>query len=64
MELTTPTGAALVDHARVPTSARLPPMSIEATGYGAGDKDFPEQANVLRVLIGNASGRRKRRPSR
>ncbi|HUS04927.1 MAG TPA: LarC family nickel insertion protein, partial [Bryobacteraceae bacterium] len=23
-----------------------------ATGYGAGDKDFPEHANVLRVLIG------------
>ena len=31
-------------------------MRITATGYGAGDKDFPEHANVLRVLIGETSG--------
>jgi uncharacterized protein (DUF111 family) len=31
-------------------------MQISATGYGAGDRDFPEQANVLRVLIGETNG--------
>lgn len=51
MELTTPTGAALVstlaEHFGV-----LPAMSISASGYGAGTRDLPGQANVLRVLIG------------
>jgi uncharacterized protein (TIGR00299 family) protein len=54
-ELTTPTGAALVT-----TLARsfgvMPPMTIEQTGYGSGTKDFPGQANVLRVLVGEPSG--------
>ncbi|HME07503.1 MAG TPA: LarC family nickel insertion protein, partial [Bryobacteraceae bacterium] len=53
VELTTPTGAAIAA-----TLARdfgaLPPMRITATGYGAGDRDFPEQPNVLRVLIGES----------
>ena len=30
-------------------------MRIAATGYGAGDKDFPEHANVLRVLTGETT---------
>ena len=30
--------------------------AIASAGYGAGDKDFPEHANVLRVLIGEATG--------
>jgi uncharacterized protein (TIGR00299 family) protein len=51
MELTTPTGAAIAA-----TLARefgaLPAMTLLATGYGAGDRDFPDNANVLRVLIG------------
>jgi pyridinium-3,5-bisthiocarboxylic acid mononucleotide nickel chelatase len=55
LELTTPTGAAIAA-----TLARefgaLPPMQIVATGYGAGDHDFPEHANVLRVLIGETTG--------
>jgi len=54
-ELTTPTGAALAA-----TLARsfgpLPPMRLWATGYGAGDHDFPENPNVLRVLVGEATG--------
>jgi uncharacterized protein (TIGR00299 family) protein len=53
VELTTPTGAAILA-----TLCRgfgpAPPMRIEATGYGAGDRDFPSQANVLRALIGSA----------
>lgn len=55
MELTTPTGAAVVS-----TLARrfgpLPSMTIASTGFGAGTKDFPGRANVLRVLIGEATG--------
>jgi hypothetical protein len=31
-------------------------MRVIASGYGAGDYDFPEHANVLRVLIGETSG--------
>lgn len=53
MELTTPTGAALVT-TLASAFGSLPPMSIVWTGYGAGDRDFPEQANVLRVLIGES----------
>ena len=55
VELTTPTGAAIAVTLAVDFGA-LPPMSLTATGYGAGDKDFPEHANVLRVLIGETSG--------
>ncbi len=55
LELTTPTGAAVVA-ALAKTFGTMPPMSIEAIGYGAGDHDFKEHANVVRVLIGKASG--------
>ena len=52
VELTTPTGAAIVA-ALVERVGAMPPMTIERSGYGAGDKDFPEQANLLRVLVGH-----------
>ena len=55
VELTTPTGAAISSTLATEFGA-LPPMRIAATGYGAGSKDFAEHANVLRVLIGHASG--------
>ncbi|MGA2212832.1 MAG: nickel pincer cofactor biosynthesis protein LarC [Bryobacteraceae bacterium] len=55
LELTTPTGAAISTTLAVGFGA-LPPMRVMATGYGAGDYDFPEHANVLRVLIGETSG--------
>jgi hypothetical protein len=55
LELTTPTGAAIATTLAVEFGA-LPPMSVIASGYGAGDHDFPEHANVLRVLIGETSG--------
>jgi uncharacterized protein (TIGR00299 family) protein len=54
VELTTPTGAAIAVTLASEFGA-LPPMQITATGYGAGDKDFQEHANVLRVLIGETS---------
>jgi hypothetical protein len=31
-------------------------MRVISQGFGAGDKDFPAQANILRVLIGEPSG--------
>ncbi len=55
MELTTPTGAAIAA-TMAKSFGSLPPMKILTSGYGAGDRDFPEQANVLRVLIGSSSG--------
>ena len=33
----------------------MPAMRIAATGFGAGDKDFKEHANVLRVLVGDTT---------
>jgi hypothetical protein len=55
LELTTPTGAAIAS-ALAKEFGALPPMKVIASGYGAGDYDFPEHANVLRVLIGESSG--------
>jgi uncharacterized protein (TIGR00299 family) protein len=55
VELTTPTGAAIVAALAV-ESGVMPPMRIQAAGYGAGDRDFPGQANVLRAVIGERSG--------
>lgn len=55
LELTTPTGAAVVA-ALVTDFGAMPPMHISAQGYGAGDHDFNEHANVVRVMLGKASG--------
>lgn len=55
-ELTTPTGAAIV--ATVADEfGPLPPMTMERIGLGAGDKDFAEQANLLRLIVGTADER-------
>ena len=54
VELTTPTGAAIAA-TLAEGFGPLPPMRIEATGYGAGEREFPEHANLLRVLIGEPS---------
>jgi uncharacterized protein (TIGR00299 family) protein len=51
MELTTPTGAALAT-TLAKSFGPMPAMSITSIGYGAGDRDFKQQPNVLRVLIG------------
>ncbi|WP_435079378.1 nickel pincer cofactor biosynthesis protein LarC [Halococcus sp. AFM35] len=50
-ELLTPTGAAILAHF-ADGIERLPTLEIEASGYGAGDHDFPEHPNVLRALVG------------
>ncbi len=54
-ELTTPTGAAVLTTLAAGFGA-MPPMRISNIGYGAGDKDFWEHANVLRAMVGQASG--------
>jgi uncharacterized protein (TIGR00299 family) protein len=53
-ELTTPTGALLVT-GFAESYGLLPELRVEAIGYGAGDKDFPEQPNLLRMLIGESA---------
>lgn len=55
-ELLTPTGATLLGTlgAHVET---IPALSIETVGYGAGDRSFPGRPNVLRVLVGEETGR-------
>ncbi|MGQ9916961.1 MAG: nickel pincer cofactor biosynthesis protein LarC [Bryobacteraceae bacterium] len=54
-ELTTPTGAALLA-ALAQGFGALPPITIERSGFGAGTKDLPAMANVLRVIVGTAGG--------
>jgi uncharacterized protein (TIGR00299 family) protein len=54
VELTTPTGAAVAT-TLAERFGVLPPMKIERTGYGAGDHDFAEHANVLRLILGEAT---------
>jgi len=52
-ELTTPTGAAILA-ALAEGFGPLPAMVIEQVGCGAGQKDLPDRANVLRVLVGRS----------
>jgi uncharacterized protein (TIGR00299 family) protein len=52
-ELVTPTGAAIVKTLAARFAA-FPGMTIEKTGYGAGSRDFPRHANVLRLTVGEA----------
>ena len=55
MELTTPTGAAIAATLAKSFGA-MPPLRIARSGYGAGDRDFPGQANVLRAILGEPTG--------
>ena len=53
-ELTTPTGAAVA----VTLASRfgaVPAMRLTSVGYGAGGREFPNHASVLRVMLGEAS---------
>ncbi|MDQ3941346.1 MAG: nickel pincer cofactor biosynthesis protein LarC [Actinomycetota bacterium] len=51
-ETVTPTGAALLV-AFTDSFGAMPPMLLEATGYGAGARDT-DGANVIRVLLGQS----------
>ncbi len=53
VELVTPTGAAIVKTLSK-RFASFPEMKVEKIGYGAGTRDFPGQANVVRLTVGEA----------
>jgi pyridinium-3,5-bisthiocarboxylic acid mononucleotide nickel chelatase len=55
-ELVTPTGAAIV-RTLATRFASFPEMQIEKAGYGAGTRDFPGHANVLRITVGEAASK-------
>ena len=52
-ELVTPTGAAIVKTLAKRFSS-FPEMKVEKIGYGAGTRDFPGHANVVRLTVGEA----------
>jgi hypothetical protein len=55
-ELVTPTGAAIV-RTLATRFASFPEMKIERSGYGAGTRDFPGHANVLRISVGESASK-------
>jgi uncharacterized protein (TIGR00299 family) protein len=60
-ELLTPTGAAILAHVADGVE-QLPTLRIEASGYGAGNKSFPNHPNVLRALVGESTAGLSRDP--
>lgn len=60
-ELLTPTGAAILAELADGVDT-LPSLSVETSGYGAGDRSFETHPNVLRSTIGD-DGRRLDRES-
>lgn len=53
-ELTTPTGAGILKY-YVKSFGQMPPMTIDKIGVGAGGRDLPQQANTLRLVLGELS---------
>ena len=53
-ELTTPTGAAILA-ALVEEFGPCPAMTVQQLGYGAGSRDLEQQANILRLFVGESS---------
>jgi pyridinium-3,5-bisthiocarboxylic acid mononucleotide nickel chelatase len=51
-ELLTPTGAAIISTVVAGQYGPLPLMKIEATGYGAGAREYENFPNVLRLMLG------------
>ncbi len=54
LELTTPTGAALITHL-VHCFRNMPSMRVAAIGYGAGFADLDDRPNVVRAVLGGLS---------
>ena len=54
MELTTPTGAAIVTTI-CERFGPLPAMTVETIGHGAGTKEVPGRANILRLFVGTTA---------
>jgi len=55
-ELLTPTGAAIITTV-CSEYGPIPEMKTDATGYGAGTREYPDFPNVLRVLLGETEER-------
>jgi pyridinium-3,5-bisthiocarboxylic acid mononucleotide nickel chelatase len=55
-ELVTPTGAAIVK-ILAKSFSPFPEMKVEKIGYGAGSRDFPGHANVVRISTGEVASR-------
>jgi uncharacterized protein (TIGR00299 family) protein len=55
VELTTPTGAALLA-ALAGSFGPMPPMEVSATGFGAGAGELPELPNCTQVVLGRPTG--------
>jgi hypothetical protein len=55
-ELLTPTGAALLAEFAEGVDA-LPPLAVDAVGYGAGTKSLDAHPNVLRAVVGDGGDR-------
>jgi uncharacterized protein (TIGR00299 family) protein len=53
-ELVTPTGAAILTTLAA-GSGRMPAMTVERIGYGAGTKDLPNTPNILRCFVGDTA---------
>jgi hypothetical protein len=53
-ELLTPTGAAILTTV-AESFGQIPPMKIEATGYGAGTLDSDHVPNVVRLILGESA---------
>lgn len=57
-ELTTPTGAAIIS--TIATSfVSFPEVVVNRVGCGAGGRDFPAFANILRVFLGETASSKK-----
>lgn len=54
VELTTPTGAALLTEF-CQEYGSMPPMVVEAVGHGAGTRELEDRPNVLRAVMGTRS---------
>ncbi len=59
LELTTPTGAAVAVTLADALRRAAADEDRARSGYGAGDHDFPDHANVLRVMLGETHRRRR-----
>lgn len=54
LELTTPTGAAIVA-TLAGHFGPMPPLRISSVGFGAGDRDFADHPNVLCAILGESA---------
>jgi len=53
-ELLTPTGAAILAHVADAVD-RLPSLTVDGSGYGAGAREFEDHPNVLRAMVGDGA---------